>query len=242
MPLDRPMPLTLPRRGGNMAPSMESAASGIEAPPGPLVTRKIRFLIGWLLASAAGSILGSLPWSAVVVFWGKEHNEVLLLAPAVHGLIAGTFQWLVIRKLGPNTMAWIPLTVFGAVVSAAVFFMVFPPLANELGAGLEFATVAAWLVSSASIGAAQWPVLLPLARRSWAWIAAYGGAGALAAAVQSALPGIVPPEGERFFDLEQIGSWAHSGAVSAMIIGPILGLTLISLQKKRNLEPEEVSP
>ncbi len=180
------------------------------------------FWLLWVLASIIGFTLSGFlfhfpfgfPAGANTSF-DPANAEVGFIQGALTGLVIGTIQWLVLRRLISRAGWWILATCWGIAVAHAV--------GDSAPAPITLWVLA--LLCGAVIGSLQWLILRQLTSRAVLWVAAnivgwyLGLTLGMALAESTGLMALTGPDG-----------WVkqHSvvGSITGIVIGVITGILL----------------
>lgn len=143
--------------------------------------RRTSFWFRWVGATLVGLVVGFMgSLAAVDAIVGPEGPEAFgvpfeVAFPVVIGVtgaVAGTFQWLVIRRRVPLGPAWIPATASGLLVATLVVVQL--PEGTTLPSALAWGATHA-LVLAVAVGSLQWLAIRDTdPTRRWLW-ASLGG-------------------------------------------------------------------
>ncbi len=172
--------------------------------------------LAWTLATAAGMLLGLVPFAFFVA--DLDSGLVRILVPLLAGLLIGLLQWLALRPYLTRSVDWVLTGGAGWALGFALGLLVIQAIGgNPLGALLGY------LLFGLIIGALQWPVLRREIPNALPWIIASMLGWALGAYLgQAVLTGLSGGEG-----LSQVVSTMVVAGVTGLVAGAITGLALV---------------
>jgi hypothetical protein len=172
--------------------------------------------LGWTLATAAGMLLGFLPFLLLVD--DLDLLLVRLLIPLWAGFLVGVFQWLVLRNYLTHSVDWI----LNGGVGWALAFALGLVIIQALG-GTPLGLLVGYLLFGAVIGLVQWPVLRREIPNVLPWVAANVIGWALGAFLsQVILSAFFPGD-----TLSQALSSAITAGVTGLVAGAVTGMALV---------------
>lgn len=182
--------------------------------------------LAWTLATAAGMLLGLVPFALLNA--QLDVLAVRLLLPLWTGFWVGLLQWLALRPYLTHSVDWV---LNGGAGWSAGFALGL--LAIESLAGSPLGAVLGYLLFGLIIGVLQWPVLRREVANAWAWVLASvvgWAAGALVAQVVLGLlagsnPGLLVQS-------------AVSSLVVGLVAGALTGLALVWMAR----QPDTAAP
>jgi hypothetical protein len=181
--------------------------------------------LAWTLATAAGMLLGLLPFIFFI-----DNLDVLLariLVPLWAGLLVGLFQWLVLRPYLTHSVDWVLHGGAGWALGYALGLLVIQALADfPWGAAL------AYLVFGLIIAVLQWPMLRREIPSLMAWVVASVVGWALGAFLSQAVLNAIAGGDE----VSQVLSTAVIATVTGLVAGAITGLALVWMVRQPDRE------
>ncbi len=172
--------------------------------------------LAWTLATAAGMLLGLVPFALL----SPDLNVLLvrLLLPLWTGFLIGLFQWLVLRPYLTHSVDWVLNGGAGWALGFALGLLLIQALGSSpLGALLGY------LLFGLIIAVLQWPVLRREIPNALPWVLASMVGWALGAYLsQIVLGGLFTGEAP-----SQLVSTSVVAAVTGLVAGAITGLALI---------------
>lgn len=176
--------------------------------------------VTWTLATAAGMVLGLVPFALLNP--ALDVLAVRLLLPLWTGFLVGLFQWLALRPYLTHTVDWV---LNGGAGWAAGFALGL--LAIESLRGSPLGAVFGYLLFGLIIGALQWPVLRREVANAWAWVAAsvvaWAAGGWLSQLVLGLLAGSNPGP---------VTQSLVSSLVVGLVAGALTGLALVWMARQ----------
>jgi hypothetical protein len=181
--------------------------------------------LAWTLATAAGMLLGFVPFALLSA--DLDLLLVRILLPLWAGFLVGLFQWLVLRPYLTHAADWLLNGGAGWALGFALGLLLIESLrGNPLGALLGY------LLFGLSIGVMQWPVLRREIPNALAWIAAsIIGWASGAYLSQAVLTGLVTND-----EASLLLRTAVSAGVTGLAAGAITGLALVWIVRQPELE------
>ncbi len=177
--------------------------------------------LGWTLATAAGMLLGLLPFVLfldVLDLWLAR-----ILIPLVAGFLVGIFQWLVLSRYMTHSADWVLNGGAGFALGYALGLIAVQALGGSfLGA------LAGYLLFGLIIGLIQWPALRREIPSALPWVIASVAGWALGAYLSQALLGMVSG-GE---PVSQALSSAILAGGTGLIAGAVTGLALVFIVRQ----------
>lgn len=182
--------------------------------------------LAWTLATAAGMLLGLVPFTFFIA--DLEVGLVRVLLPLVAGLLIGLFQWLALRPYLVRSEDWVLLDGAGWAVGFALGLFVIEAVGQSpLGALL------AYLLFGLIIGTLQWPALRREIPNVVAWVIASMIGWALGAYLSQLALSAIAPNGE----VSQVLSTAVVAGLTGLVAGAITGVALVWIVR----QPERVA-
>jgi hypothetical protein len=182
---------------------------------------EFRLWLSWTLATAAGMILGFVPFALLM-----DNLNLLLvriLLPLVAGVLVGLFQWLVLRPYFTQAVEWVLQNGAGWALGFALGLLVIQAMGkNPLGAVLGYA------LFGLIVGALQWPMLRREVPHVTAWVIASVIGWALGAYLGGAALNVLAAGGEVSQGLES----AVISGVTGLVAGAITGLALVWIARQ----------
>ncbi len=181
------------------------------------------FWLKWVLVNAvtvAGA--GAALWPAL---WAQATTWVAFGALAVACVVAGTAQWLVLRRRVQLGGWWVFASAVGSAVALVAGSAVGLAVARAEGAGMAAGGAVGSVVAGAVLGTAQWLILRKRVQRSGWWVLASG----LGWAVGWMVGGVVGPVAGA------VGAtWVGlvGGAVVGAVYGALTGIALVLLLRR----------
>jgi hypothetical protein len=172
--------------------------------------------LGWTLATAAGMLLGFVPFA-----WLAPELDLLLmrlLLPLVAGFLVGLLQWLVLRPYLTHAVDWVLNGGAGWALGFALGLLVIELLGHNLLGALP-----GYVLFGLIVAALQWPVLRREIPNAWAWVLASIAGWALGAYLSQAVLTALAAGGE----VSQLLSSTVTAAVTGLTAGAITGLALV---------------
>jgi len=180
--------------------------------------------LAWTLATAAGMILGFVPFA----FLAPDVNGLVLriLLPLVAGVLVGLFQWLVLRPYLTRAVDWVFHGGAGWALGFALGLVVIEALGkNPLGALLGY------VLFGLIIGALQWPMLRREIPHVATWVIASSLGWALGAYLGRAALNILAAGGE----VSPVVTTAVISGVTGLVAGAVTGLALVWIVRQPDL-------
>jgi hypothetical protein len=172
--------------------------------------------LGWTLATAAGMILGFVPFA----FLAPDVNLLVIrfLLPLVAGVLVGLFQWLVLRPYLTRAVDWVFHGGAGWALGFALGLLVIQTVGrNPLGVVLGYA------LFGLIIGGLQWPMLRREIPHVTAWVLASIVGWALGAYLGGAALNLLAAGGA----VSQVLSSTVISGITGLAAGAITGLALV---------------
>jgi NhaP-type Na+/H+ or K+/H+ antiporter len=181
--------------------------------------------LAWTLATAAGMVLGFVPFSLFSA--DLDLGLMRFLLPLLAGVLVGLLQWLALRPYLARSVDWVLTGGAGWAVGFALGLFVIQAIGgNPLGALLGY------LLFGLIIGGLQWPVLRREIPNALAWVAAsmvgWALGGYLSEAVLSGLAGSA--------EVSQVVSSLVIAMVTGLVAGAITGLALVWIVRQPDRE------
>jgi hypothetical protein len=179
------------------------------------------FWLGWTLATAAGLLLGLVPFALLNTELPVQLVRVAL--PLWAGFLVGLFQWLVLRPYLTHPVDWVLNGGAGWAAGFALGLLVMDNLrGNPLG------TLLGYLLFGLIVAVLQWPVLRREIPNAWAWVvASVVGWAAGAYLSQAVLPLVAGGD-----DPGPLVSSVVTSLVTGLVAGAITGLALMWLTRQ----------
>ncbi len=175
----------------------------------------------WTLATAAGMILGFVPFALLIA--DLDLLLVRILLPVVAGVLVGVFQWLVLRPYLTRAVDWVLHGGAGWALGFALGLLVIQAMGrNPLGAVLGYA------LFGLIVGALQWPMLRREIPHVTAWVIASIIGWALGAYLGGAALNVLAAGGE----VSPVLSSTVIAGVTGLVAGAITGLALVWLVRQ----------
>jgi hypothetical protein len=182
--------------------------------------------LAWTLATAAGMILGFVPWAFVIA----DLNLLLvrILLPLVAGVLVGLFQWFALRPYLTRSVDWVLNGGAGWALGFALGLLVIQTVGrNALGVLVGYA------LFGLIIAMLQWPVLRREIPHVAAWVIASILGWALGAYLsQASLNVLVAGGGEE----SQVLSSLVIAGVTGLVAGAITGLALVWIVRQPDVQ------
>lgn len=172
--------------------------------------------LGWTLASAAGMLLGLLPFVLLIDL--LDLWLVRILVPLWAGFMVGVFQWLALRRYMTHSADWILNGGAGWALGYALGLIIIQALAGSvLGA------LVGYILFGVIIALLQWPVLRREIPDVIPWVLASVLGWGLGAFISQAVLNAVT-SGDT---IPQVVSTAVISGVTGLVAGAITGLALV---------------
>lgn len=172
--------------------------------------------LGWTLATAAGMLLGLLPFVLLVDL--LELWLLRILVPLWAGFMVGVFQWLVLRRYMTHSADWILHGGAGWAMGYALGLIIIQALSGTL-----LGALAGYVLFGAIVALIQWPVLRREIPDVLPWVAASVAGWALGAYLSQVVLNVLT-SGEA---ISQVASTALISGVTGLVAGAITGLALV---------------
>jgi hypothetical protein len=190
---------------------------GVDIDEMKLAGREVNLWLGWTLATAAGMLLGFLPFIFLITI--LELWLARLIVPLWAGFLVGIFQWLVLRRYLTRCTDLILNDVAGWALGYAVGLMVIQALSESIlgalvGYGL-FGLIVAVL---------QYPVLRREMPNALPWIIASVLGWSLGAVFGQLVLNLIAPAGE---PISQLTSTLVISGITGLVAGAITALALV---------------
>lgn len=181
--------------------------------------------LAWTLATAAGMLLGLVPFAAFAA--DLDLGLVRFLLPLVAGLLVGLFQWLALRPYLTRSVDWVLHGGAGWALGFALGLFVIQAIGGSaLGAFVGY------LLFGLIIAALQWPVLRREIPNALPWVIASMAGWALGAYLgQGVLNSLGSGAG-----VSQVVSSAVVAGVTGLVAGAITGLALVWIVRQPDRE------
>lgn len=178
--------------------------------------------IGWTLATAAGMLVGFVPFLLLVTVLPLEVAR--LIFPLWAGLLVGIFQWLVLRRYISQCGDWVWNGIAGWALAYALGLIVIQVFSvSFLGA------VIGYLLFGVIVAVIQWPVLHREIPNVLPWVLASMLGWALGALAGQGVLNLITPAGE---PIPQVLSTLVIAVVTGLVAGAITGAALVYIVRQ----------
>jgi hypothetical protein len=172
--------------------------------------------LAWTLATAAGMILGFVPFTFFIA--DLDLLLVRILLPLVAGVLVGLFQWFVLRPYLTRAVDWVLSGGAGWALGFALGLLVVQAMGrNPLGA------LVAYALFGLIIGALQWPMLRREIPHVATWVIASSLGWGLGAYLGRAGLNLLAAGGE----VSQVLSTTVVAGITGLVAGAVTGLALV---------------
>ncbi|MEP7359093.1 MAG: hypothetical protein ABI847_17715 [Anaerolineales bacterium] len=172
--------------------------------------------LAWTLATAAGMMLGFVPFTLL----STDVNVLVvrLLLPVVAGVLVGLLQWLVLRPYMTRAVDWVLHGGAGWALGFALGLLVIEALGrNPLGALLGY------VLFGLIVGGLQWPMLRREIPHVATWVLASGLGWALGAYLGRGGLNLLAAGGE----VSPVVASAVIAGLTGLVAGAVTGLALV---------------
>lgn len=193
-----------------------------------IVGKEPALWLGWTLATAAGMLLGLLPFILLIDF--LDLWLVRILVPLWAGLMVGVLQWLVLRRYLTHCADWILNGGAGWALGYALGLIIIQALAGTL-----LGALVGYILFGAIIALLQWPVLRREIPNVVPWVLASVAGWALGAYISQAVLNAIT-SGDT---LNQAVSTAVISGVTGLVAGAITGVVLVLIIRRPEIQDEQ---
>jgi hypothetical protein len=178
---------------------------------------EVTLWLAWTLATAAGMILGFVPFA----FFVADLNLLLMriLLPLLAGVLVGLFQWLVLRPYLTHSVDWVLNGGAGWALGFALGLLVIQAMGRS-----PLGQLAAYVLFGLIVAGLQWPVLRREIPHVAPWVAASIVGWALGAYLSQASLGLLAAGGG---EVNQVLSSLVIAGLTGLVAGAITGLALV---------------
>jgi hypothetical protein len=177
--------------------------------------------LGWTLATAAGMLLGLLPFA--LLFADLDLLWVRLLLPLWTGFLVGLFQWLVLRPYFTHSADWVLHGGAGWALGYAMGL-----LALQWVGELPFGALLAYLLFGLIVAGVQWPMLRREVPSTLAWVFASVLGWGLGAYLSQLVLSLLVSGGT----VSQVLNTSVVGVVTGLVAGAVTGLALVWMARQ----------
>jgi hypothetical protein len=177
--------------------------------------------LGWTLATAAGMLLGLLPFA--LLFADLDLLWVRILLPLWTGFLVGLFQWLVLRPYFTHSADWILHGGAGWALGYALGL-----LALQAVGGFPFGALLAYLLFGLIVAVVQWPMLRREVPSVAAWVVASVLGWGFGAFLSQLILNMLIADGA----VNQVLNTSVVAVVTGLVAGAITGLALVMMARQ----------